>query len=107
MSTIDYSPLGRAIARLKEGLAALGREPENTLFRDAVIHRFDVAFDLSERMLPRDPIHGKTPEAWIDFQKARGQTDEAYDDGIALKVVSLLPRFIVEVESQYSNLRAE
>lgn len=37
MAGIDYSLLGKAVQRLKVGLEALGREPENTLYRDAVI----------------------------------------------------------------------
>jgi hypothetical protein len=33
MATIDYSALGKAVQRLKEGLEALTREPENSLYR--------------------------------------------------------------------------
>jgi hypothetical protein len=37
MAGIDYSPLGKAIGRLREGLEALQREPKNSLYRGGVI----------------------------------------------------------------------
>lgn len=54
MSTTDYSPLGKAIGRLKEGLAALKREPENTLYRDAVIQRFESSHTACARSYLQD-----------------------------------------------------
>ena len=56
MSTIDYAPLGKAIARLREGLEALRREPENTLYRDGVIQRFEFTYGLCASMLEREAL---------------------------------------------------
>ena len=55
MAGIDYSHLGKAVERLKEGLEALRREPENTLYRDAVIQRFEFTYGLCASMLERLP----------------------------------------------------
>jgi hypothetical protein len=53
MAIINYSPLGKAVQRLKEGLEALAREPENSLYRDAVIQRFEFTYGLCASMLER------------------------------------------------------
>ena len=53
MATIDYSALGKAVQRLKEGLEALTREPENSLYRDAVIQRFEFTYGLCASMMKR------------------------------------------------------
>lgn len=62
MATIDYSPLGKAVQRLKEGLEALGREPENTLYRDGVIQRFEFTYGLCASMLERFLMHAASVE---------------------------------------------
>lgn len=38
---LDLTSLKNAIERLKEGLGALKADPENTLYRDGVIQRFE------------------------------------------------------------------
>jgi hypothetical protein len=53
MAGIDYSPLGKAIGRLNEGLEALQREPDNSLYRDAVIQRFEFTYGLCASMMKR------------------------------------------------------
>jgi nucleotidyltransferase substrate binding protein (TIGR01987 family) len=69
MAGIDYSPLGKAVQRLKEGLEALGREPENTLYRDAVIQRFEFTYGLCASMLKRhlEQTAAVVPEREITF----------------------------------------
>lgn len=62
MATIDYSPLGNAVQRLKKGLEALGHEPENTLYRDAVIQRFEFTYGLCASMLERYLTHASAVE---------------------------------------------
>lgn len=59
MAEIGYSLLEKALGRLREGLTALEREPENTLYRDAVIQRFEFTYSLCASMLKRYLVHAE------------------------------------------------
>jgi nucleotidyltransferase substrate binding protein (TIGR01987 family) len=129
MAGIDYSPLGKAVQRLKEGLEALGREPENTLYRDAVIQRFEFTYGLCASMLER--FLGQTaavvPErditfpalirtasengllrsgwdVWFDIRKARNLPSHVYNEETARQVVELIPLFAEEADYLYREL---
>lgn len=129
MSAIDYSPLGRAIERLKEALAALGREPENTLYRDAAIQRFEFTYGLCAAMLRRSLERSSevAPEkemtfptlirsasergllrsgwdVWYGFREVRNLTSHVYNEETARKVVEKIPAFAGEAEFLYSEL---
>ncbi|MGD0731189.1 MAG: nucleotidyltransferase substrate binding protein [Terracidiphilus sp.] len=129
MDGIDYSPLGKAIGRLNEGLEALRREPENTLYRDAVIQRFEFTYGLCASMLKRhlaqtaaiEPERDMTfPtlirtasenglvrsgwDVWFDIRKARNLTSHIYNEEIARQVVELIPTFAEEAEYLYREL---
>jgi len=129
MDGIDYSPLGKAIGRLKEGLEALQREPENTLYRDAVIQRFEFTYGLCASMLKRHLAHTASvvPESemtfptlirtasengllrsgwdvWFDIRKARNLTSHVYNEETARQVVELIPGFAEEAEYLYKKL---
>ena len=129
MSAIDYSPLGKAILRLKEGLEALGREPENLLYRDAVIQRFEFTYGLCARLLARHleqtapvppekemsfPTLIRTAgengllrsgwDVWYEFRKARNLTSHVYNEEIAQQVMEHIPEFAREAESLYAAL---
>jgi hypothetical protein len=51
MSEISVSQLGKAIERLEESLAAYRAEPEQLMFRDSVIKRFEFTFELAQSLL--------------------------------------------------------
>ncbi len=129
MGEIDYSPLGKAIARLKEGLGALGREPENTLYQDAVIQRFEFTYGLCAAMLERylmrsAPVQPEKKmtfptlirtasevgllrsgwDVWYDFRKARNLTSHVYNEEIAQQVVEQIPAFAAEADFLYEEL---
>jgi nucleotidyltransferase substrate binding protein (TIGR01987 family) len=129
MAEIDYSPLGKAVQRLKEGLEALGREPENTLYRDAVIQRFEFTYGLCASMLERFLMHAASVEPdkkmtfptlirtaselgllragwdkWYEFRKARNLTSHVYNEETARVVVEQIPAFADEAESLYGEL---
>jgi len=129
MDGIDYSPLGKAIGRLKEGLEALQREPENSLYRDGVIQRFEFTYGLCASMLERFLMHAASVEpekkmtfptlirtasemgvlrsgwdVWIDIRKARNLTSHIYNEEIARQVVELIPTFAEEAEYLYREL---
>jgi nucleotidyltransferase substrate binding protein (TIGR01987 family) len=123
MSRIDYSPLGKAVQRLKEGLAALGRDPENTLYRDGVIQRFEFTYGLCASMLERylaheAPVQPDTKltfptlirtasdmgvlrsgwDVWFGFREARNLTSHVYSEDTARKVLDKIPSFVEEAE---------
>jgi len=129
MSGIDYSPLGRAVARLKEGLEALKREPENTLYRDGVIRRFEFTYGLCASMLERFPMHAASVQpdkkmtfptlirtasemgllrsgwdVWYRFREARNLTSHVYNEDVARQVVDKIPSFAEEADYLYAEL---
>lgn len=129
MSSIDYSPLGKAIQRLKEGLEALAGEPANTLYRDAVIQRFEFTYGLCASMLKRRlaqsaavqpdsemtfPALIRTAsengllrsgwDTWFAFRQARNLTSHTYNEDIARQVMEQIPAFAVEAEFLYGQL---
>lgn len=129
MVVIDYTPLEKALQRLKEGLEAFTREPENSLYRDAVIQRFEFTYGLCASMLKRTlarveaiapdndmsfPVLIRTAsefgllrsgwDRWSEFRRARNLTSHVYDEEVARQVVKVIPAFSVEVEALYVNL---
>jgi nucleotidyltransferase substrate binding protein (TIGR01987 family) len=121
MAGIDYSPLAKAIGRLGEGLEALGREPENTLYRDAVIQRFEFTYGLAASLLERYlsqatpvPLGEKMTfptlirtgsqmgllrsgwDVWQKFREARNLTSHVYNEDVARRVVESIPAFAEE-----------
>ena len=129
MGEIDYSPLGKAIRRLKEGLEALGHEPENTLYRDAVIQRFEFTYGLCASMMERYLMNSAavTPEqkltfpslvrtaseigllqsgwdVWFEFRKSRNLTSHVYNEEIAQQVLREIPAFAKEAEFLFNEL---
>lgn len=129
MSGIDYAPLGKAVQRLKEGLAALEGEPANTLYRDAVIQRFEFTYGLCASMLKRRLAQAEptAPESeitfptlirtasemgllssgwdvWYRFRGARNLTSHVYNDHVACQVVDRIPSFAEEAGYLYTEL---
>jgi nucleotidyltransferase substrate binding protein (TIGR01987 family) len=129
MAIIDYTPLGKAVQRLKEGLEALTREPENSLYRDAVIQRFEFTYGLCASMLERYLMNSTAVtleqkltfptlirtaseigllhsgwDLWFDFRKARNLTSHVYNEEVAQQVVEQIPAFAIEAEFLYKEL---
>jgi nucleotidyltransferase substrate binding protein (TIGR01987 family) len=129
MGTLDYSPLGKAIARLKEGLEALAREPGNTLYRDGVIQRFEFTYGLCASMLERYLVHAAPMQpdkkmtfptlirtasdlgmlrsgwdVWHEFREARNLTSHVYKEEVARQVIERIPAFAQEAEFLYNRL---
>jgi nucleotidyltransferase substrate binding protein (TIGR01987 family) len=129
MAAIDYSPLGKAIGRLKEGLEALQREPENSLYRDAVIQRFEFTYGLCASMLERFLMHAASVQpdkkmtfptlirtasemgllrsgwdVWHRFREARNLTSHVYNEDIARQVVDKIPSFAEEAGFLFTEL---
>jgi len=130
MSGIDYSPLGRAVQRLREGLAALEREPANTLYPDGVIQRFEFTYGLCASSLKRRLAHAEAAapasemtfptlirtaseygllrsgwDLWSEFRLARNLTSHVYNEEVAQQVIERLPAFAQEAEFLYGQLK--
>ena len=130
MKELDYSPLGRAAARLREALAAREMHPKDDFIRDSVVQRFEFTFELAHGMLKRylqateastdsvDAMSFPTLirtaserglllsgwDTWFDFRKARNTTSHAYDEVRAKLAVAMAPAFLVEVDFLYKKL---
>ena len=128
MTVIDYSSLGKAVQRLKEGLEALTREPENSLYRDAVIQRFEFTYGLCASMMKRHLAQTAAVEpereitfpslirtasengllrsgwdVWYEFRKARNLTSHVYNEETARQVVEQIPAFAEEASISIEN----
>lgn len=129
---LDLTPLGNAIARLREGLDRYQRDISDTQIRDGLIQRFEFTYEISHKMLKRyleatspspeafdampfqDLIRtgneqglllGEWP-AWRTFRAMRSKTSHAYDEAIALEVVQGIPAFLAEADALYRQLQA-
>ena len=130
MTGIDYSPLGKAVQRLKEGLAALQGDPANTLYRDGVIQRFEFTYGLCAKLLARHleqtapvpldkemsfPTLIRTAsengllrsgwDVWYEFRKARNLTSHTYNEEVAQQVIGRIPEFATEAEHLYAEFQ--
>jgi nucleotidyltransferase substrate binding protein (TIGR01987 family) len=133
MSEINVIPLGKAIERLEESLAALRAEPDNLMVRDSVIKRFEFTFELAQSLLRKFVVgysvnvkereqltfptmirtasqdgvllHGY--DVWIKFREMRNRTSHAYNEDQAVAVVDMVPLFLEEVTFVYKRLKEE
>lgn len=115
---------------MEEALQAVAREPGNTLYRDATIQRFEVTYEVAYKMLKRylemtaanpaaidemafaDLIRTGSEQRllrsgwdkWKDYRKARGTTSHTYDEAKAKEVAAIIPDFLLEAQSLFSEL---
>ncbi|WP_200915823.1 HI0074 family nucleotidyltransferase substrate-binding subunit [Jeongeupia sp. HS-3] len=129
---LDLTSLASAIDRLAEALDAIHAEPENLLYRDATIQRFEFTYEIAHKMLRRylaqaaanpEEIHemafadliragnaqgllqGDWPR-WREFRQARGTTSHTYDEAKAKQVLILIPDFLAEARGLLLALQA-
>ena len=128
---LDPTSFGNAVARLREGLLRLEREPKDDQIRDGLIQRFEFTYELSHRMLKRylkktagspDEIErmpfadliraGKAQglllsdwPAWRRFREMRTRTSHTYDDKAASQIVTAIPAFLRETEHLLAELQ--
>ena len=128
---LDTISLGNAARRLREGLARHEREPTDEQIRDGLIHRIELTYELSHKMLRRylketaaSPeeiermafadlirtgnaqglLQGDWP-AWRRFHEMRAGTSHTYDAKAASEVVAGIPGFLEEVEHLFAELQ--
>lgn len=117
--------------RLHEGLQAYQREPENTIYLDSLIKRFELAYEMSRNTLVRfmeatstrlNPDEGVTLatlirtanqdgllrgtwDQWRGFRDARNQTSHAYDENRARLIAAEIPGFLEEANFLFEQMR--
>jgi nucleotidyltransferase substrate binding protein (TIGR01987 family) len=130
--TLELPPLVNAIARLKEGLDLLARDPENTLLRDGVIQRFEFTYELAHKTLKRaleaaspspdqydrmvfaDLIRSGNEQGlllgdwpvWKKYRDLRAKTSHTYKETAALEVLAGIDGFVRDVEFLRDQLLA-
>lgn len=131
MGALDVSSLGKAISQLRVGLDMLGASPDNALYRDGVIQRFEFTYGLCHKMLLRFlEQNSATPEEieqmtfaalirtgaeggllksgwdeWKSFREARNATSHTYNQAKADEVLRVVPSFAAEAEFLYEQLQ--
>jgi nucleotidyltransferase substrate binding protein (TIGR01987 family) len=130
MSSLDLTPLRRAVQKLREGLDEARTAPDHTLLRDGTIQRFEFTYELAWKMLKRH-LERNAPEGasvdaltfasliragseqgllpsgwdtWRRFRDARGTTSHTYDEEKAAEVFAVVPDFLAEVEQLLERL---
>jgi nucleotidyltransferase substrate binding protein (TIGR01987 family) len=129
---LELPPLANALARLKEGLEALARNPENTLLRDGVIQRFEFTYELAHKTLKRaletasaspeqydhmafaDLIRSGNEQGlllgdwpvWKKYRDLRAKTSHTYKESAALEVLAGIGGFVRDVEFLCGQVQA-
>lgn len=129
---LDLTSLENAMQRLTEALQALDGEPQNTLYRDATIQRFEFSYELAHKMLKRylemaaanpvsidelafpDLIRTGSEQGllrsgwdkWTAYRKARSITSHTYDEAKAIEVLAIVPDFLQEARFLLSELQS-
>ncbi len=104
MTRLNYDALSNALARLEEGFAEADQYPQLLTVRDGVMQRFEIAMDLSWKLMHRTlketyqldegVILSKKdifrqaakfrllddPETWFGHYEARNKTSHIYDN---------------------------
>jgi nucleotidyltransferase substrate binding protein (TIGR01987 family) len=121
---LDVTPLGRAVARLDEGLQRYLLDTSDQQIRDGLIQRFEFTYELSHRMLKRyleaasaSPADFDTMDfqtlirtgneqglllgdwpAWRTWRHLRARSSHSYNEDVALEVVAAIPGFLDEAK---------
>lgn len=128
---LDFTPLSNAVARLGEGLTRYLADTSDEQIRDGLIQRFELAYDLSAKMLRRalaatadvpehidqmtfptlirsaneqDLLLGSWPD-WHGYRSMRNITSHTYDEAKAKEVVEGIPAFLEEARALLERLQ--
>lgn len=132
LATLDFTPLDRAVARLREGLARFAQDESDTQIRDGLIQRFEFTYDLSHKMLRRvieagaanpedvdrmtfptlirtaaeQGLTGADWAQWRTWREMRNITSHTYHEGKARQVAAAIPAFLAQAEDLLARLEA-
>ena len=124
---LSFAALEKAIAVLEEGLLEHAQYPQLLTVRDGVIQRFEVAVDVSQKLMKRvlldifkmEPARVQKnttreaasmgliadAEAWIGHITARNETSHTYDSAKANQVFQTIPGFLPDARDLLARLK--
>lgn len=124
---LSFTALELAIAALEQGLRDYEQYPQVLTVRDGVIQRFEIALDVSQKLMKRvlRDIYNLEPariakntareaadmgliadtEAWIGHIDVRNDTAHTYDNEIAARVFDRIPLFLSDARDLLIRLR--
>lgn len=124
---LSFDALEKAIAVLEEGLLEHAQYPQLLTVRDGVIQRFEVAVDVSQKLMKRvlldvfridaARVQKNTAreaasmgliadaEAWIGHINARNETSHTYDSAKANQVFQTVPGFLPDARDLLARLK--
>ena len=126
MAELNFDALKLSIAALEQGLEEHAQYPQLSTVRDGVIQRFEVAVDISQKLIRRvlqevyqmEPAHiAKNAmreaagmaliadaECWIGHVNARNETSHTYDASKANAVFERIPGFLLDARDLLQRL---
>ena len=124
---LSFDALEKAIAVLEEGPLEHAQYPQLLTVRDGVIQRFEVAVDVSQKLMKRvlldvfridaARVQKNTAreaasmgliadaEAWIGHLTARNETSHTYDSAKANQVFQTIPGFLPDARDLLARLK--
>jgi nucleotidyltransferase substrate binding protein (TIGR01987 family) len=125
---LSFEALEKAIVAVEEGLNDYAQYPQVLTVRDGVIQRFEVAMDLSRKMILRvlkekfalDDVaaNNKTfiregarfgliadAESWMAHLEARNHCSHTYDAVLAAQVFADIPKFLNDARDLLTRLK--
>ncbi len=126
MSNLNFEALALSIAALEQGLEEHAQYPQLLTVRDGVIQRFEVAVDISQKLMRRvlQEVYHMEPariakntireaagmaliadaERWIGHIDARNDTSHTYDASKANAVFERIPGFLPDARDLLKRL---
>jgi nucleotidyltransferase substrate binding protein (TIGR01987 family) len=126
MSDLSFDALEQAIAAIEQGLTEHAQYPQLLTVRDGVIQRFEVALDVSQKLMKRvlREVYQMEPariakntareaadigliadaEAWIGYIDARNDTSHTYNAEVAGRVFAQVPSFLADARDLLKRL---
>ena len=126
MSDLSFDALEQAIAAIEQGLTEHAQYPQLLTVRDGVIQRFEVALDVSQKLMKRvlREVYQMEPariakntareaadigliadaEAWIGYIDARNDTSHTYNAEVAGCVFAQVPSFLADARDLLKRL---
>jgi nucleotidyltransferase substrate binding protein (TIGR01987 family) len=129
MSRLSVEALENSLARLEEGFADAARYPDLLIVRDGVIQRFEIAMDLSWKLMQRalkeiyqldeglllskkdifrqaaKHLLLDNTEAWFGHYEARNKTSHIYDSEEATRAFERARAFLEDAKITLERLR--
>lgn len=126
MSDLSFDALEQAIAAIEQGLTEHAQYPQLLTVRDGVIQRFEVALDVSQKLMKRvlREVYQMEPariakntareaadigliadaEAWIGYIDARNDNSHTYNAEVAGRVFAQVPAFLADARDLLKRL---